>query len=219
MRLRWISFPSAALCVALTASCSTTPGTTASSQPGGTGPFDARGNYVEAWADSPGKWRKGSTEIVEAEPDRAPSTTIPVLPPPVLAANETPRPVETTTTIVYKKPKPDDDTPTKSKTTARNSTRDRDDDDGDRKPKAKTTSKSTASNSTKPKSKAVVVKPKTTPKAVVKTKESSSRHTVRAGDNLYNIAKRYGTTVGAVQKANGMSGAMIKPGQTLKIPK
>ena len=27
--------------------------------PVGTGPFDSRGNYVEAWADNPAKWRGG----------------------------------------------------------------------------------------------------------------------------------------------------------------
>ena len=40
-----------------------------------------------------------------------------------------------------------------------------------------------------------------------------------AKHNLYNIAKRYGTTVGAIQKANGISGAMIRPGQSLAIPR
>jgi len=206
MRSRWFYLPAAALLVAFPA-CTNTGGTTASN-PGGTGPFDSRGNYVEAWADSPSKWKAGSQQIADAEPEQPAATDIPVLPPAILAANETPKPVSTTTTVVYKK------TPTRTSA-------------------GSTSSSSTASNSTKPKaktssssSKPVVVKPKTTPKpkVVAKTKpkpkaKGSTRHTVRAGDNLYSIAKRYGTSVGALQKANGVKGAMIKPGQTLAIPK
>lgn len=191
MRLRWFSLPAAALSVGLTA-CTNTGSSTASN-PGGTGPFDSRGNYVEAWADSPGKWKEGSRQIADAEPDTAPAADIPVIPPPVLAANVAPKPVSTTTTVVYKKPA--------------------------------NSSSSVASQSTKPKasSKPVVVKPKTRPKpkaiAKTKAKPKATRHTVRSGDSLYAIAKRYGTTIGAVQRANGIKGAMIKPGQALVIPK
>ena len=47
-----------------------------------------------------------------------------------------------------------------------------------------------------------------------------SSHTVKSGDNLSNIAKKYGTTVSELKKANGIKGdgAMIKPGQKLNIP-
>jgi LysM repeat protein len=203
MRLRWFSLPAAALVVAFPA-CTNTGGSTASN-PGGTGPFDSRGNYVEAWADSPSKWKEGSRQIADAEPELPPASDIPVIPPPVLAVNETPKPVSTSTTVVYKK------TPTRTS--------------------AGSASSSVANNSTKPKartsssgSKPVVVKPKTTPKPKVVAKakpkpKAAARHTVRSGDNLYSIAKRYGTSVSALQKANGVKGAMIKPGQTLTIPK
>ena len=73
-----------------------------------------------------------------------------------------------------------------------------------------------ASNTTKPKA---VVKKAPVKKVVVKAKPKSTRHTVRSGENLYNIAKRYGTTVGAVQKANGIKGSVIRPGQSLVIPR
>ncbi len=159
-------------------------GGSTASNPSGTGPFDSRGNYIEAWADSPSKWKSGSRQVVDATPDTTPAADIPVLPPPVLAANTTSKP-SSTTTVVYKKP------PVKSSPTA----------------------------STKPKPKPVVVKPKTKPKAVAKAKPKSTRHTVRSGDSLYAIAKRYGTTVGAVQRANGIKGSMIRPGQSLVIPK
>jgi LysM repeat protein len=191
MHPRWLYLPAASLFAVFT-SCTNT-GPTASS-PGSVGPFDARGNYVEAWADNPSKWRSGQTEIVEAEPDR-PAADVPVVPPPVIAANAAPRPVETRTTTVYR-PKP---------ATVSN-------------PKPKPRTASTASSS-KPKPKAVVVKPKVKPKAVVKSKPKATRHTVRSGDSLYAIAKRYGTTASAVQRANGLKGTTIHPGQSLTIPK
>jgi LysM repeat protein len=147
--------------------------------PSGTGPFDSRGNYVEAWADNPSQWRKGSTQVVEATPDR-PAADVPVSATAV-AANTTPaRP--NTTTVVYRKPT----TPTTTRPAA--------------KPVVKTT-------------------PKPKPKPVVKVKPKTTRHSVRAGDNLYNIAKRYGTSVSAIQKANGIKGSMIRPGQSLVIPR
>jgi len=56
----------------------------------------------------------------------------------------------------------------------------------------------------------VLVKPKPT---------TGSKYTVRKGDTLFAIAKRYGTTAGAIQKANHMSGTSVRPGQTLTVPK
>ena len=52
-----------------------------------------------------------------------------------------------------------------------------------------------------------------------KAKPKSSSYTVRSGDSLYAIAKRHGTTIGAVQKANGIKGSLIRPGQSLVIPR
>jgi LysM repeat protein len=203
MRLRWLSLPAATLFAAFPA-CTNTGGTTAAN-PGGTGPFDSRGNYVEAWADNPSKWKEGSRQLVDAEPELPPASDIPVVPPPVLAANEARKPVTSSTTVVYKKTPTRSSAGSASSSVASNSTR----------PKAKTTAS---------RSKPVVVKPKTTPKTKVVAKakpktKAAARYTVRSGDNLYSIAKRYGTSVGALQKANGVKGAMIKPGQTLTIPK
>lgn len=177
MRPRWLLFPAAALSVAVT-SCVNRGGLTAGNHPSGTGPFDSRGNYVEAWADNPSQWRKGSTQVVEAQPDR-PAAEVPVAPPVVASTPPPPRP-SSTTPVVASRPKP--------------------------RPSA------VASNSA-PKPKPVVRKP------VVKAKPKTTRHSVRSGDNLYNIAKRYGTSVGAIQKANGIKGSMIRPGQSLVIPR
>jgi LysM repeat protein len=42
---------------------------------------------------------------------------------------------------------------------------------------------------------------------------------VQAGENLYRIAKRYGTTVDAIMMANGITDAhSLKVGQVLLIP-
>ncbi|MHB1318530.1 MAG: LysM peptidoglycan-binding domain-containing protein [Anaerolineae bacterium] len=43
-------------------------------------------------------------------------------------------------------------------------------------------------------------------------------HTVKAGDTLYSLAREYGTTVQAVQEANGMSGHALRIGMVLAIP-
>ncbi len=43
-------------------------------------------------------------------------------------------------------------------------------------------------------------------------------HTVAAGENLSTIARRYGTTVAALMRANGLSGSLLRVGERLKIP-
>lgn len=43
-------------------------------------------------------------------------------------------------------------------------------------------------------------------------------HDVKAGDSLYGIAKKYGTSVKAIQSANGMKTTRINVGQKLKVP-
>jgi membrane-bound lytic murein transglycosylase D len=44
------------------------------------------------------------------------------------------------------------------------------------------------------------------------------RYTVRRGDTLYEIARRHGVSVRALQGWNGMGrGTLIKPGQTLTL--
>jgi LysM repeat protein len=190
MQSRWLLLPAASLSLFLSA-CTNGTGPLASNNPSGTGPFDSRGNYVEAWADNPSAWRKGNTQIVDAQPDRQ-AAEVPVKPEPVIAANIAPEPVSRTTTVVYKKPTPTPSTSVKPK------------------PKPTTT---VAKNTLKPKP--------VTKKTVAKTptKPKSTRHTVKSGDNLYNIAKRYGTSVAAIQKANGTKGSMIRPGQALVIPR
>lgn len=50
-------------------------------------------------------------------------------------------------------------------------------------------------------------------------KRPSTRiHTVKKGDTLYALSRRYKTSVSAIQRANSMSGSTISIGKRLKIP-
>lgn len=44
------------------------------------------------------------------------------------------------------------------------------------------------------------------------------RHTVRSGENLNLIARRYGTAVARIQAENGVRGSRIQVGQVLRVP-
>jgi LysM repeat protein len=57
------------------------------------------------------------------------------------------------------------------------------------------------------------------PQAKPKPAPQPTRYTVKKGDSLYVIAKRHGTTVAALQRANRISGSLIRPGQRLVIPR
>jgi membrane-bound lytic murein transglycosylase D len=45
-----------------------------------------------------------------------------------------------------------------------------------------------------------------------------ARHTVRRGDTLSGIARRYGVDVSALQRANGMRGTTVRLGSRLRVP-
>ena len=56
-------------------------------------------------------------------------------------------------------------------------------------------------------------------KGVGSSSESSvARYRVRGGDSLWEIAKRHGTSVASLKRANGMSSSRLKPGMMLEIP-
>lgn len=50
------------------------------------------------------------------------------------------------------------------------------------------------------------------------TGSSSFAYTVRAGDTLWLLANRYGTTVDAIKRLNGLSSDILQIGQALRIP-
>jgi membrane-bound lytic murein transglycosylase D len=46
---------------------------------------------------------------------------------------------------------------------------------------------------------------------------ATTHHKVRKGDSLWNIARRYGTTVNNIKRLNGLKGSTLSTGQVLKI--
>lgn len=46
----------------------------------------------------------------------------------------------------------------------------------------------------------------------------AAEHVVASGDTLWGIARRYGTSVEAIQQANELGGRPIRPGQKLSVP-
>ena len=59
-----------------------------------------------------------------------------------------------------------------------------------------------------------------TAKEKAAAKPSYTYHTVKRGETLSKIARKYrGVTIADIQKANGISGSAIQAGQKLKIPR
>jgi len=56
------------------------------------------------------------------------------------------------------------------------------------------------------------------PTTAVAGETTTASYTVKSGDTLTKIAKSHGTTVKAIEAANGLSTTKIKVGQKLKIP-
>jgi nucleoid-associated protein YgaU len=48
---------------------------------------------------------------------------------------------------------------------------------------------------------------------------SSVSYTVKKGDTLSGIARKYGTTVAKIKAANGLKSDLIRDGKSLKVPK
>lgn len=169
-------------------SCSTSDPALAS-DPLGTGPFDANGNYREEWANDPTKWRKPSQR--QQTPD---------LDFPVIASNELP---------------PANANPLAPQGSSRSTGRTSQTAKIEQKPRetSRTTAAAPKPVTAKPKPKPVLVKakPKPTPK--------TTRYVVKKGDSLSTIASRNGSSVSAIQRANRISGTLIHPGQSLVIPK
>lgn len=89
--------------------------------------------------------------------------------------------------------------------------------------KPKTTEKAANQQTVSSKNKASTTKAdKPSKSKTKKNKKKTSKpksYTIKSGDTLERIAKRNGTTVKALQRANGIKGSRIRPGQKLTIPK
>ena len=179
--------------------CTNNPPPVVSSDPLGTGPFDSRGNYVEAWADDPSKWRKPANRSqtndtpVVAKNEEPPADSNPLAP----SKTSTSKPV-TIAKVDSSKPKPT----------------------AERKPSTEikpTVVKTSVAKSSVAKTSAS--KSSTAKSSTAKSKPKSTRCVVKNGDTLSRIASRYGCSTSAIRRANDLSGSTIRPGQTLVIPK
>jgi LysM repeat protein len=172
-----------------------------------TGPFDRTGRYIEEWADNPSKWRKGSADPSPHElnsdeiPEIAKSEQPPLDSNPLASATPSKSPLSFFTKKAPSKTKLADATPASVPVVVA----------------SKAESKPEAKPDTKPES---TVKSKATPKPVAKAKpkSQSKRYLVKNGDSLSLIASRTGSSVSAIKRANGISGTLIRAGQTLTIP-
>lgn len=198
-------FAIAALAVS-SSSCTRDISATASYNPG-YGPFDRDGNYVEAWADEPARQRAWADDPKPAVEPVGPLTP-PVAAPPILVSTHgrqtipngslmqprrslQSRPVAPTQPVLSRPSRP--------------------------------TPPPVASNSHVPRPAPTRVAP-TRPKPPIvrpsppKPMHSTRSHTVAKGDTLYSLSRRYGTTVEAIQRANGLNGTLIRLGDSIKIP-
>ncbi len=207
-----LQITAAGLCSLFLASCgSTGVASNPGNHPSGTGPFDSRGNYIEDWADSPSKWKKNQAppskpgeSLHLATNDEPPMDAVPI---PTAANTPQPGNIGSAPVIVSR--------PTPSRSTSNSNS-----DSGSSSSSTRTASKpvtSTTVSKPKPKPQTATAS-KSKPKAATK-KTVTTRYTVKRGDTLSGIASRFGTTVGGLQRANGIKGALIQPGKALIIPK
>jgi LysM repeat protein len=160
----------------------------------GYGPFDSSGNYVEAWADDPSKWRRNPTINSSMASNDTPPRNATPLPTATSSSSEIAQVRTVTTDSAMPKPR----TTTSTVRTAP-------------KPTAKpAVVRSTPRPTVKPKPKPVVAKPKVAP---------STRVVVKKGDTLYGLAIRYKSSVSAIQRANGIRGTNLQIGKSLVIPR
>jgi LysM repeat protein len=204
--MRCLCLPAVAVVLASCFSgCSSTGISATASYNPGYGPFDRNGNYVEAWADKPPKKHGGSRETAPSrKPEPAPAADPPQEAPVLVSTSPrresaSPR-RETISRVVTHTPPP---RPTENRPLT-----------------------ATRPPEPKPESRPPVVAARTTPKPAAappkptpKPAPAAVSHSVQKGDTLYSLSRRYGTSVSAIQKANGISGTNIRIGQSLKIPK
>ncbi|MFM2170702.1 MAG: hypothetical protein RI957_931 [Verrucomicrobiota bacterium] len=195
--LRWVSAATSMLGLLgacfLISSCARVGGGLADT---GYGPFDSRGNYVEAWADNPSKWTRRSFSN-DSSPEADDAT--------LLAANDNPpanmTPITSSTSTSSGKVSRVNPTTAISAHTIKsgNATK-------------------VSSSGTKPKSSATLATQSTKSKTVA-SKPRSTRVLVKKGDTLSALAMRHGSSVSAIQRANGMRDTKLAIGRSLVVPR
>lgn len=168
-----IWLPSSCALILILAGCANNE-PTAANNPLGTGPYDEHGNYIEAWANDPSKWRKPTSRQQAPPADELP----------VIAANEEPPPnANPLSSQGTSKPK---SAPARVESTPRETVKHREE------PKE-------VEVAAKPKPKPTVVKtkPKTKPKAsryIVKKGDSLSTIASRNGSSVSAIQRANGVS-------------------------
>jgi LysM repeat protein len=85
--------------------------------------------------------------------------------------------------------------------------------------------KAPVSGATTPPSRSRVVRSRPSaakPQSTVKTKPKSKaplRYSIKKGDTLYALSRKYKTSVSSIQRANGLKGTNLRIGRTLLIPR
>lgn len=191
----------------------TTPETSLSEQEY---PFDSEGNYLADVVSGQKKGKPASGRAKAAEPAPQTQSYVDTYEKPVITAVDTP---STANNPIYERvPEPEPSQPSYSTGGGSSSSA-----VSSSKPKVTSVSSTTAS---RPKSTsssgttATASKPK--PKPAVKPKPkapSTLTYKVKRGDTLFGLASRYGTTVPAIKKANGLSSNLLVDGRTLRIPR
>lgn len=164
------------------------------------GPFDSNGNYIEDWADNPPErkiaWKPNSPQKLTSKPVSQ-SVSQPIIaantPPSSMAPRSASVPVrKTTPPTVTQVKKPTSPTVIKKSTPP------------------PTVAKKPATTTSPPKTTAKKITPKTKPPVF---------HTIKKGDTLSALARNYGASVLAIQKANNIKGTNIVVGKQLIIPR
>lgn len=81
------------------------------------------------------------------------------------------------------------------------------------------TNRSTARTTTPKKSTSSSTSKKTTARKITPKAKAPITYTVKKGDTLYALARKYGTSVTAIQRANNIKGSNISIGKRLIIPR
>ena len=155
-------------------------------------PFDANGNYRKDWVKN-GSTLPGSANVGSRKSSSSSSSSRTPAPATVASNTRTSPPPARSTSTSTSAPR----SISPPRTTV---------------PAARSSATGTTAYRPAP---AAAPKPKPKPKP---TPPPARYHKVQAGQTLWAISQKYGVTVAALQRTNGLSGTLIRPGQSLRIP-